>query len=186
MSLVPRLIESMLRDPLDDFVPFIAYREPIVDYPRRSWNQMNRALRQLNQLSDNFNQQMGQIVDSKDNFQVNVDCGHYKPEEINVKLVDNSLVVEAKHEERSDETGFISRQFKRRYVLPENIELEKLESKLSVDGVLSIKAPKKVVNAVAGEKNIPISLTNQVYQPIEGKDNQQKQQNPQAEKMQTQ
>ena len=182
MSIVPHLVESIFRDPLDDFMPILAYREPVIDYPRRSWNQMNRALRQLDQLSKQMNQELGSVKDSKDNFEVNLDCGHFKPEEITCKLVDNSLVVEAKHEERSDEHGYISRQFKRRYVLPENIELEKLESKLGVDGILSIKAPKKVINAVTGEKNIPITLTNQVYQPVEGKD---KQQQSQTEKMET-
>lgn len=173
MSLVPRLIETMFRDPFDDVYPIIAYREPVMDYPRRSWNHMNRALRQLDQLSRQMNQEMAAVKDSEDKFEVNVDCAHFKPEEINVKLANNNLTIEAKHEERSDEHGYISRSFKRRYVLPDNVEFDKLQSSLGVDGVLSIKAPKKVVNAVTGEKKIPITLTNQVHQPVEGGDNSQ-------------
>ncbi|XP_015795620.1 alpha-crystallin A chain-like [Tetranychus urticae] len=179
MSLVPRLIDTMFRDSFDEIYPIIAYREPVMDYPRRSWGQMNRALRQLDQLSKHLNQEMATIKDSEDKFEVNVDCAHFKPEEINVKLSDNNLVVEAKHEERSDEHGYISRSFKRRYVLPENVEFDKLQSNLGVDGVLSIKAPKKVVNAVTGEKKIPITLTNQVHQPVESGDK------AQTEKMET-
>jgi len=183
MSIVPRLIDSMLRDPYDDLFPVITYREPVVDYPLRSWNKMNRALRQFNHLSDQLTNEMGSIKDSKDKFEVNLNCGHYKPEEISVKLMDKSLIVEAKHEERSDGHGYISRQFRRRYDLPDNVEMDKLESKLGVDGVLSIAAPKRVVNAVTGEKKIPITLTNQVYQPVEGGDKQQQQQSDQ--KMET-
>ncbi|XP_015781289.1 alpha-crystallin A chain [Tetranychus urticae] len=179
MSLVPLILESMLNDQSDHYYPIIAYREPVMDYPRRSWGQMNRALRQLDQLSKHLNQEMTTINDSEDKFEVNVDCAHFKPEEINVKLADNHLVVEARHEERSDEHGFISRAFKRRYILPENVEIEKIESSLGVDGVLKIKAPKKVVNAVTGEKKIPITLTNQVHQPVESGDK------AQTEKMET-
>ena len=178
MSICPHFVDSFFRDPHDNFMPILAYREPVVDYPRRSWNQLNRNLHQVDHPLKHAHHEVVSIKDSKFNFEVNLNCSHYKPEEINVKLVDNSLVVEAKHEERLDGHGYISRQFRRRYELPKNIESDKLESKLGVDGILSIKAPKKVINAVTGEKNIPITLTNQVYQPIEGKDKQ-------SEKMET-
>lgn len=40
------------------------------------------------------------ISANKDNFQVTLDVHHFEPEEINVKVVDKSIVVEAKHEEK--------------------------------------------------------------------------------------
>ena len=61
-----------------------------------------------------------------------------------MKVVDDYLVVEGKHEEREDKHGFISRQFTRKYKLPQNINVEKIASNLSSDGILSITAPKKV------------------------------------------
>ena len=51
-------------------------------------------------------------------FKVNLDVAHFKPEEIQVKTVDNKVVISAKHEERQDEHGFIMREFKRSYMLP--------------------------------------------------------------------
>lgn len=77
-------------------------------------------------------------------MQVNLDVQQFKPEEINVKVVDDYLVVEGKHEEKQDKHGYISRQFTRRYKLPENVNLEAIQSSLSSDGILSIAAPKKV------------------------------------------
>lgn len=68
----------------------------------------------------------------------------FKPEEINVKVVDDYIVVDGKHEERQDKHGFISRQFTRKYKLPPNVNVEAIQSKLSSDGILSIVAPKKV------------------------------------------
>lgn len=68
----------------------------------------------------------------------------FAPNEITVKAVDNTVVVEGKHEEKQDEHGFISRHFVRRYVLPKDVELNNITSSLSSDGVLTISAPKKV------------------------------------------
>lgn len=84
------------------------------------------------------------IANKKDQFKVNLDVQQFKPEEINVKLVDDFLVVEGKHEEKQDQHGYISRQFTRRYKLPANVNAEAIQSHLSSDGILSITAPKKV------------------------------------------
>lgn len=73
-----------------------------------------------------------------------LDVQQFSPDEISVKTVDNQVVVEAKHEEKQDEHGYISRHFIRRYVLPPSHDLVNVASTLSSDGVLTITAPKKV------------------------------------------
>lgn len=108
----------------------------------------------------------------------------FKPEEIDVKIVDDYIVVEGKHEEREDRHGSISRQFTRRYKLPSNVNMEDIVSNLSSDGILSVTAPKKVcyisivlilflwlfiiiyidgiqVSEETGTRQIPIIQTNQ-------------------------
>lgn len=80
----------------------------------------------------------------KDNFQVILDVQQFSPDEITVKTVDKNVVVEAKHEERQDEHGFISRQFVRRYILPIDYDAINVTSTLSSDGVLTVTAPRKV------------------------------------------
>ncbi|KAL1138687.1 hypothetical protein AAG570_008749 [Ranatra chinensis] len=92
-------------------------------------------------------------------FKVSLDVQQFKPEELNVKVVDDYLVVEAKHEERSDEHGFVSRQFTRRYKLPKDIDSKALTSKLSSDGVLQLEAPKKTPSH-SNTREIPIVHTN--------------------------
>ncbi|MCP6508451.1 Hsp20 family protein, partial [Klebsiella pneumoniae] len=64
------------------------------------------------------------------------------------------------HEERTDEHGFISRQFTRRYKVPENVDPSAITSTLSSDGVLSIGAPTKV-KSIEGGKPIQIVQTNE-------------------------
>lgn len=73
-----------------------------------------------------------------------MDVQQFKPEEINVKTAGDYITVEAKHEERSDEHGFVSRQFTRRYLVPQDVNKDAITSTLSSDGVLTIHAPKKV------------------------------------------
>jgi len=83
----------------------------------------------------------------------------FKPDEITVKTVNNFVVVEGKHEERQDEHGFISRQFQRRYKLPDDTEADTVVSQLSSEGVLTIHASKKALPPPSGERIVPITHT---------------------------
>jgi crystallin, alpha B len=94
-----------------------------------------------------------------------IDVSHFTPEEITVKTVDNNVVVTAKHEERQDEHGFISREFTRRYQLPRDIDPSTVTSSLSSEGVLTINAPKKQPELKKGERMVPIDLAPKSAQP---------------------
>lgn len=111
------------------------------------------------------------IKSDKDKFQVNLDVQHFSPEEISVKTADGYIVVEGKHEEKKDQHGYISRQFTRRYALPEGCVPESVESRLSSDGVLTVTAPRKVPLAVQGERNIPITQTGPVRKEVKDQAN---------------
>ncbi|XP_066594664.1 protein lethal(2)essential for life-like [Prorops nasuta] len=81
----------------------------------------------------------------KDIFKVILDVQQFKPEEVSVKVVDRVLVVEGKHEEKKDEHGTVSRQFVRKYILPDQVDVDKVTSSISSDGILTITAPLKEV-----------------------------------------
>lgn len=95
------------------------------------------------------------IHQDKDKFQVRLDLHNFKPEEITVKTKDgNCIEIEGK-QERKDESGFVSRQFVRRFVLPKGHELKDVVSSLSSDGMLTVTAPRKVLPEEQ-ERVIPI------------------------------
>ncbi|XP_049943076.1 protein lethal(2)essential for life-like [Schistocerca serialis cubense] len=94
------------------------------------------------------------IQNNKDGFKVNLDVQQFKPEELTVKVVGDSVVVEAKHEERKDEHGYISRQMQRRYLLPKDVVTDQVQTQLSSDGVLTISAPKKALPAAEGSERV--------------------------------
>lgn len=99
-------------------------------------------------------------VDSKseNNFKVMLNVKHFGPDEIDVRIVDNFVVIHGKHEEHADEHGFVSREFTRRYELPDDVEPDKITSSLSKDGVLTIKAPRKMIEPPKNERVVPIII----------------------------
>ena len=100
-----------------------------------------------------------EVKNEKDKFQVMLNVSHFKPEEVNVKIVGDYVVIHGKHEEKADEHGFIQREFTRRYMLPEGTEVENIKSSWGTDGVLTIKAPKKAIEAPpSNERVVPITV----------------------------
>ena len=130
----------------EDFIP--ASMSPYYYRPRR-------------QIARQNSKGTSEIACGSDNFKISLDVSQFAPNEITVKAIDdNVLTIEAKHEERADEHGFVSRQFVRKYMLPKDIDLEKISSSLSADGVLSVSAPKKAIEAPkANEKVIPVAVS---------------------------
>lgn len=127
--------------------------------------QARRYLRPWKNLSALARDVGSTIKSDKDKFQVNIDVQHFDPEDISVKTADGFVVVEGKHEERKDDHGYISRQFKRRYALPEDCSPETVESRLSSDGVLTIIAPK--ASGEKDERAVPITHTGPVRRKLE-------------------
>jgi len=98
-----------------------------------------------------FGRQRGgvsEIVSDENKFTVKLDCSHFKPEEIVVKTTDDHIIIEGKHEEKEDKHGWVSRTFSRRYALPERCQPNEVTSSLNSNGVLTVEAPKKHLEAI--------------------------------------
>lgn len=90
----------------------------------------------------------------KDRFAIYLDVKHFSPEELSVSVSDDFVAIHAKHEDRQDDHGFVSREFLRKYKLPAGVLCSEVTSSLSVDGVLTITAPR---SSPGTERSIPIS-----------------------------
>lgn len=75
----------------------------------------------------------------------------YKPEEVNVRVKGNELMVAAEHK-MEEEGHFTHRQFKRRISLPAEVDVNSLVSKFGKDGTLSIQANKISPPAIEEKK----------------------------------
>ncbi|CAG2107802.1 unnamed protein product, partial [Medioppia subpectinata] len=103
------------------------------DFQDNSLTSRNRRS-ELARRSDD--QSKNQVLEDKTRFRVKLDVSHFKPWEVEVKYADNNIVVTGKHEEVEDKQGWVSRQFSRRYALPEEYDSDLLNSSLTADGVL--------------------------------------------------
>ena len=52
-------------------------------------------------------------------FEVNMNVSQYSPEELEVKVVEDKLIVTGKHEEKRDEHGTVASEFTRQFMIPE-------------------------------------------------------------------
>ncbi|KAI4498773.1 hypothetical protein M0802_006240 [Mischocyttarus mexicanus] len=110
------------------------------------------------------------VTTDEHNFKIVLDVKQYKPNEIKVKVVDRYIVIKGKHEERKDKDGFVSRQFTRRYLLPSEAEIDKITSKISTNGILTVIAPLKKNATKPTEKTIKIELSNETAVTQKDKD----------------
>lgn len=94
----------------------------------------------------------------KDGFQICLDVQHFLPNEITVKTENQSIVVHAKHEEKQDDHGYITREFTRRYDLPKEFKVDYVTSNLSSDGILAISCPHTPA-LEGGTCHVPIQQT---------------------------
>ncbi|XP_011198115.2 heat shock protein 23 [Bactrocera dorsalis] len=148
MSSLPLILS--LADDLSRLTPFY---EPVfyTQWPAITTSQSGR-LRKLDK-------DLPLATIGKDGFQASMDVQQFKPSELTVKVVDDHIVVEGKHEEREDDHGYISRHFVRRYALPKGFEADKVVSTLSSDGVLTVHAPKPAIEDKSNERVIQIQQT---------------------------
>lgn len=102
--------------------------------------------------------------DGHQRFKVRFDVSEFKPDEIQVKVQDNKVVVYAKHEERNN-TQSVSREYSRQVDIPANVDQEKLNCVLSRDGILTVDGPVFSNQLVPMQQVLPIQHT--IVQPMQ-------------------
>jgi len=101
----------------------------------------------------------GNFIIEDDKFTVKVDVQHYTPEELEVKTMDNYMVITGKHEEKNEDgTSHVSRQFSRRYGIPSGVKPDAITCNLTSEGVMILSAPRIVEKRpITNQVNISIS-----------------------------
>jgi HSP20 family molecular chaperone IbpA len=155
-------------------------------------NSFDQALNELQSVMDNVTEAIGQYQSSllKDvgvggmkttraedgTLQVALDVSQFKPEEVNVKLCDDNLVVEAKTES-SENDSYHKAEFKRWLKLPQDVKHEAIKSTMTPDKKLIIEVPCN--KPIQNERSRTIPIEVQKPQAVEGDKGQQQQNGPQ-------
>lgn len=133
----------------------------------------DNALNELQTVMDTMNEAIGQYQSSfgKDlvsggmktirtedgNLQLALDVSQFKPEEVNVKLCDDNLVVEAKTE-TSENDSYHKAELKRWIKLPQDTKHEAIKSTLTADKRLLIEVPMNKPIEDSRSRSIPINI----------------------------
>ncbi|KJH49162.1 Hsp20/alpha crystallin family protein [Dictyocaulus viviparus] len=133
---VPKMMDHLVRD-LDRFERAM--------YPY--WRDADHSILHV------ANETEKMINDDK-KFAVSLDVSQFRPQELNVHLEGRELTVEGKQEHKS-EHSFINRSFVRKWILPENVDLEAIHTQINDKGHLCVEAPKIGDNGLRKRK-IPI------------------------------
>merc|ERR1712088_1243405 len=84
------------------------------------------------------------LVDDETKLEISLNTAGYQPSELSVNVGDGELVIEGRHQERTQAGEMmVSRQFRRQYGLPPHTKLDKVVSNLSQDGVLVVTVAKE-------------------------------------------
>lgn len=106
-----------------------------------------RQIRSSNVTSDDS--QAVSCSEENDKYKMMIDVKDYKPGDITVKTVDDTVVVEGKIEQKEG-NSIKTQVFTRRFMLPPTVNLNAVTSALSRDGVLTISAPKLAAHVTSG------------------------------------
>lgn len=94
-------------------------------------------------LSENLDDARG-VIEKDSNglpvFRARFNVREYKPEEVNVKMDTNKVIVGAKHEEKGQKSS-VTREYNREVNIPREVDPMTLQCTLSTDGVLTVEAP---------------------------------------------
>ncbi|XP_068187910.1 alpha-crystallin B chain-like [Antennarius striatus] len=130
----------------------LSLAEPLIDWPHMwplssSFPWMHPSLMRWceNELSE--------MQIEKDRFVIHLDVKHFSPDELSVSVGEEFITIHARHEDRKDDHGFVSREFGRKYRLPAGVTGSDVTSSLSADGVLTITA----LRPAGTERAIPIT-----------------------------
>jgi len=100
-----------------------------------------------------------------DKFQISLDAKDYKPENLDVRVEGNSIVITAK-QELAEAGGVRTRVFEQKFSMPSGVKAELVRSSLTKEGTLVITAPR---GNTAAQRSYTETLENKMDKVLEPK-----------------
>ncbi|KAK4298299.1 hypothetical protein Pmani_029339 [Petrolisthes manimaculis] len=93
---------------------------------------------------DLYASQALQITEKEGKFQAVMDVKDFSPNDLQVRVVDDRVVVEGKYFKKSEDgSSTSSKSFYKEFTMPSTANIDLVATALSKDGVLTVKAPKR-------------------------------------------
>lgn len=88
-------------------------------------------------------------------FRAAIDVTDFKADEVKVTAVGHTISVTGQHEEKEDSYGTVARNFNKKFVLPLDLDTEKISAWVSKD-ILYLKVPPKLEPTIERIVNIKL------------------------------
>ncbi|XP_018007157.1 protein lethal(2)essential for life [Hyalella azteca] len=99
---------------------------------------------------DIYASQALQVTEKDGRFSCVMDVKDFNPNDLQVKVVEDRVIVEGKYEKKSEDGSCVSsKSFYKEFTMPKSANLDQVSTALSKDGVLTVRAPKKEGSEVA-------------------------------------
>lgn len=133
-------------------------------------NVLNEGFRELQKLERHLGELQSDInVDPAKGYTYHCSVAGYCPEELQVDVEGNELVVKGEHKSRGEGQS-LHRCFTRRFTLPQDTNKEHIQCNINEKGQLEVIAPKMNSTEEPKTQNIPIGFKSSATQkPIEEK-----------------
>lgn len=122
-------------------------------FPPAETKNMYSQIRSSNATFDDS--QAVSCTEENNKYKMVMDVKNFAPENITVKAVDDTVVVEGKVVKKEGNSTS-TQTFVRRFMLPPGIKMSAISSALSRDGVLTINAPKLVPSSRETDRNVTV------------------------------
>ena len=96
------------------------------------------------------------IINDNRKFAVEIDSYQFRPEELQVKTLDDTLLIEGRHEDVRDSNNYTKMYFIRKYQLPADVDPRDINSSIDSHGRLTVEAPKRNISIDDRSRNIQI------------------------------
>jgi len=136
--------ETRIESAFDDLRRDSAFNSQIANSKQGSlFSNSTSLFDDLNLFAANSEQSgISHVQYDEDSYRIMVNVESYTPEELSIRTLDNTVIVEAKHEEkRRDGSSYETQSFSQSFTLPQGVDPESVRSALSKKGVLTISAP---------------------------------------------
>ncbi|KAI1708546.1 hsp20/alpha crystallin family domain-containing protein [Ditylenchus destructor] len=121
------------------------------------YSALHDSLGQIQQLERELGQLDEPSVDDKGDFTFRCNVQGYRPEELQVDVHGDQLVIKGEHQ-HNDGRQSVHRTFKRMVALPENVQKDTVQCNIDERGRLEVRAHSKTLPLAQQRKNIPIGF----------------------------
>merc|ERR1711874_845944 len=109
-----------------------------------------------------------QVSASNDKFMIQLELPGFSPEDFSLKTKDDVIIIEAKHNAKTDDGSTDTRQFTKEFKMPSGVATDKLGSTYSGAGILTISAPRAIAAPEGAQVSEAMKAQSQAYVTDDG------------------